>query len=77
VARTKGLKKTNRYPDAFKIRAVELAGQPELLAKDVAEDLGIHPILLYRWRKDYREDKFKRDGRKGKVDIDTQKIPGR
>ena len=64
MARTKGPKKTKRYPDEFKIRAVQLAEHPDILAKDVAEDLGVHPILLYRWRKEYREGKFKQDRRK-------------
>jgi len=74
LAKTKGPKKTNRYPDEFKIRAVQLADHPDILAKDVAADLGVHPILLYRWRKEYREGKFRADGRKAKVAIDTKKI---
>jgi len=49
MARIKGPKKTNRYPDEYKIKAVQLADHPDILAKDVAEDLGIHPILLYHW----------------------------
>ena len=74
MARMKGPKKTNRYPDDFKIKAVELADHPDILAKDVAEDLGIHPILLYRWRKEYREGKFVKDGRRKHVRLDTQKV---
>ena len=74
MARIKGPKKTNRYPDEFKIRAVQLADHPDILAKDVAADLGVHPILLYRWRKEYHEGKFTGDGRKGKVALDTKKI---
>jgi len=54
MARTRGPKKTSRYADEFKIKAVELADYPDILAKDVATDLGVHPILLYRWRKEYR-----------------------
>lgn len=64
MARIKGLKKTNRYPDEFKIKAVQLADHPDILAKDVADDLGVHPTLLYRWRKEYKEGKFHKDGRK-------------
>ncbi|MDY6792536.1 MAG: transposase [Thermodesulfobacteriota bacterium] len=37
----KGPKKTNRYSDEFKIKAVQLANHPDILAKDVAEDLGV------------------------------------
>lgn len=74
MARIKGPKKTNRYPDEFKIRAVMLADQQDILAKDVAVNLGIHPILLYRWRKEYREGKFRVDKRKKKVLIETKKV---
>lgn len=74
MARIKGPKKTNRYPDEFKIKAVQLAGQPGILAKDVADDLGIHPILLYRWRKEYREGKFKEDKRKKKILLEAKKV---
>ena len=74
MARIKGPKKTNRYPDEFKIRAVMLANQQDILAKDVADNLGIHPILLYRWRKEYREGKFRVDKRKKKVLIETRKV---
>lgn len=74
MARMKGPKKTNRYPDEFKIKAVQLADHPDILAKDVAEDLGVHPILLYRWRKEYREGKFKEDRRKKKIQIEAKKM---
>jgi transposase len=76
MARIKGPKKTNRYPDEFKIKAVQLAEHPDILAKDVAEDLGIHPILLYRWRKEYREGKFKEDRRRKKIQIEAKKVSG-
>ena len=53
MGRMKGPKKTNRYPDEFKIKAVQLANHPDILAKDVADELGVHPILIYRWRKEF------------------------
>ena len=74
MARMKGPKKTNRYPDEFKIKAVQLADHPDIFAKDIAADLGVHPILLYRWRKEYREGKFKQDGRKAKLKLETGKL---
>ena len=74
MARTKGPKKIKQYPDEFKIKAVQLAAHPDILAKDVAEDLGVHPILLYRWRKEYREGKFKKDNRKSDLKLQTRKI---
>jgi len=39
MAKIKGPKKTNRYPDEFKIKAIQLADHPDILAKDVAEDV--------------------------------------
>jgi transposase-like protein len=44
---------------------VQLANQNGILAKDVAESLGIHPIMLYRWRKEYKEGKLKRTSVEG------------
>jgi len=37
MAKRKGPKKTNRYPEEFKIKAVQLADHPDILAKNVAE----------------------------------------
>ena len=73
VARMKGPKTTNRYPDELMIKAVQLADHPDFLVKDVAEDLGVHPILLYRWRKEYREGKFKEDRRKKRAPAEKQR----
>jgi len=35
MPKTEGPRKSNRYPDEFKIRAVKLADQPDHIAKDV------------------------------------------
>ena len=74
MPKIKGPKKTNAYPHEFKIKAVQLANQKGILAKDVAESLGIHPIMLYRWRKEYREGKFREDKRRKKIQLDTKKF---
>lgn len=47
------------YPVNFKIKAVELSLRDDVMSKDVAEALDIHPLMLSRWRKEYREGKFK------------------
>ena len=52
-------KKTWFYPVNFKIKAVELSLRNDILSKDVAQALDIHPLMLSRWRKEYREGKFK------------------
>jgi transposase len=41
------------YTD-FKRLAVALTLHPDILTLDVAERLGIHPVMLYRWRMEMR-----------------------
>ena len=74
MPKIKGPRKSNRYPDEFKIKAVELADQPDIVARDIAENLGIHPIMLYRWRKEYREGKFKGDKRRKSLTVATARM---
>ncbi len=52
-------KKTWFYPVDFKIEAVELSLKDNVMSKEVAQALDIHPLMLSRWRKEYREGKFK------------------
>ncbi|WP_092527511.1 IS3 family transposase [Onishia taeanensis] len=51
-------KKTQRYSTEFKVKAVEWSHQAHRSVKAVAEALDIHPFMLSRWRKEYREGKF-------------------
>lgn len=51
-------KKAWFYPVDFKIKAVQLSLRDDVLSKDVAQALDIHPFRLFRWRKEYREGKF-------------------
>lgn len=53
-----GLRKTNRYSDEFKVTAVKLSSLPDVLIQDVAYELDIHPFMLSRWRKAYREGRI-------------------
>jgi len=48
-------KKYDYYDDSFKATAVELGALPGVHEKDVAKVLDIHPIMLYRWKKEHRE----------------------
>lgn len=43
-----------RYTLAFKRQAVRLSNHPNVSAQDIAESLGIHPVMLYRWRMEAR-----------------------
>lgn len=61
-------RRTWQYSDEFKAKAVELSHLENVQVKDVALTLDIHPFMLSRWRKEYREGKF--------VSSKIQKITG-
>lgn len=46
------------YTLAFKVKAVRESRKKGVMAKDVAEALGIHPVMLYRWRQEYKEGRL-------------------
>ncbi len=54
-----GPKKVKRYSDEFKIQAVRLANHPDIQTQDVAQALDIHPFMLSKWKKDFREGRLK------------------
>lgn len=47
------------YNYQFKHTAVSVTNHPQIQSVDVAEALGIHPIMLYRWRGEMRSGKLK------------------
>jgi transposase len=47
-------KRTARYDVEFKREAVRLAAQAGRTTKEVAEQLGIHPNQLTKWKRDLR-----------------------
>lgn len=51
-------KKTQEYSVKFKVKAVVWSLDPDRSVKEVAEALDIHPFMLSRWRKEYREGKY-------------------
>ena len=51
-------RKTWRYTDEFKVGAVKLSLMDGVQVQQVAAKLDIHPFMLSRWRKEYREGKF-------------------
>lgn len=51
-------RRVSRYSNEFKITAIRLAGLPGTLIQDVAKVLDIHPFMLSRWKKEYREGKI-------------------
>lgn len=56
--------RTWQYTHEFKVKAVELSHLEDVKVQDVAKTLDIHPFMLSRWRKEYREGKMVADGRK-------------
>lgn len=54
-----GPKKVHRYSNEFKVQAVKLSLHPEIQTQDVAHALDIHPFMLSKWKKDFREGKLK------------------
>ena len=55
-------RKTWEYSKGFKVKAVKLSLKEGIQVKQVAEGLDIHPFMLSRWRKEYREGKLQGDG---------------
>lgn len=52
-------KKTLQYSLEFKRQCVEMTFEPDVLIKDVAHTMDIHPFMLSRWRKEYREGQLR------------------
>jgi transposase len=58
MAKMIGPRKVRAYGDNFKATAVKLSNMPGVQVQDVAEALDIHPFMLSRWRKEYREGRI-------------------
>ncbi|HEX4825774.1 MAG TPA: transposase [Candidatus Polarisedimenticolaceae bacterium] len=54
-----GPKKTPSYGLEFKRAAVQLSYRPGIQVQAVAEALDIHPYMLSRWRKEFREGRLR------------------
>jgi transposase len=66
-------RKTWRYTNEFKAKAVELTYLEDIKIKDVAETLDIHPFMLSRWRKEYREGKIVADKKRKVTGLNDEK----
>jgi transposase len=65
-----GPKKVHLYSNEFKVQAVRLSLHPDIQTQDVAKALDIHPFMLSRWKKVYREGVLK-----GTRDIAPLELP--
>ena len=68
-------RKTWQYSADFKVKAVELSYQEGIQIQQVVAGLDIHPFMLSRWRKEYREGKIKPDGRQRVAVVKDKKTP--
>ena len=66
-------KKTHRYSNEFKTKAVQLSLMDGIQVQAVAKTLDIHPFMLSRWRKEYREGKIVPDKRRKVVSLKQDK----
>ena len=65
-------RKTWQYTKDFKIKAVKLSHQNGIQVQQVAAGLDIHPFMLSRWRKEYRDGKLQGDNQK-RVSVNKNK----
>ena len=69
-----GPKKTQSYGVEFKRAAVQLSHRPGVQVQAVAEALDIHPYMLSRWRKEFREGRLRPKVAKAKPRISTPSV---
>ena len=65
--------KTLKYPEKFKLKALKLDLQKDVVVKDIAIMFDIHPGLLSRLREEYRKGKIVDAGRVKVSDIAKEK----
>lgn len=58
MGRPKEARKVLRYSNEFKAKAVQLSKLSGVLTQDVASALAIHPFMLSRWKKEFREGRL-------------------
>ncbi len=71
MARPTISKRVGRYSNDFKVKAVRLTFIKGTQIQEIAKGLDIHPFMLSRWRKEYRDGKLRADRRVKKV-VDTK-----
>lgn len=67
-------KEYGRYTNEFKRLSVLLTHYPDILAVDIAKQLGIHPVMLYRWRMEMKNGEIPGNVSLGEVETETDLI---
>ena len=65
-------RRTKQYSNEFKTKAVQLSLIDDVQVQEVAKTLDIHPFMLSRWRKEYREGVIMPDKRKKVVSLKNE-----
>ncbi|WP_406566481.1 transposase [Aestuariirhabdus haliotis] len=73
MSRYNNPRRTWQYTNEFKTKAVQLSLTDGIQVQEVAKTLGIHPMMLSRWRKEYREGKIVADRCKKLTGINKEK----
>ena len=58
MARIVSSERVIEYSVEFKIKIIKLTFELDVKAIDIAKVLNLHPMMIYRWRQEYREGKF-------------------
>lgn len=69
-------KQYDSYTLAYKIHAVKMTQKRGVKAIDVATSLGIHPVMLYRWRQKFKEGRLSENKHMRKKTEKPQPPPG-
>jgi len=69
-----GRMRKHRYSTEFKVTAVKMASAPDIEVQAVAQALGIHPFMLSRWKKEYREGKLQGDAHSGLQEVQDMEV---
>ena len=51
-----------------------MASNPDIEVQSVAQALGIHPFMLSRWKKEYREGKLRGDAHAGLKEVQDMEV---
>lgn len=62
------------YTKEFKVKVVELTNGLDIKAIDIADIIGLHPTMVYRWRQEYREGKLVYEASR-RISMTTKKLP--
>ena len=64
-----GRMRKHRDSTEFKVTAVKMASSSDMEVQAVAQALGIHPFMLSRWKKEYREGKLQGEAHVGLKEV--------